>query len=64
MQNDSVFSDTRSVCEIKKEADMSLRKIDFLERILSTVGVDKFFDFDCQKDIKKCKNLARCRDVS
>ena len=42
---------------------MSLQKIDFLERILSTVGVDKFFNFDCQKDIKKCKNLARCRDV-
>ena len=52
-------SDARSVCEIKKEADMSLQKSDFLKRILSTANVDKFFnsvdkffDFDSQKDIK------------
>ena len=32
---------------------MSLQKIDFLERIFSTMDVDKFFDFDSQKDIKK-----------
>jgi hypothetical protein len=50
-QNKDVFSDARSVCEIKKEADMSLQKNDFLKRILSTVSVDKFFSFDCQKDI-------------
>ena len=50
--------------KLRKKRICRSKKNDFLKRILSTMGVDKFFDFDCQKDIKKGKNLARCRDAS
>ena len=42
---------------------MSLQKNDFLKRILSTTDVDKFFDFDCQKDMENWEKLAHCRDA-
>ena len=38
--------------------------MDILNDYFSTIIVDKFFRFDCQTDMEKRENLARCRDVS
>ena len=46
-----------SVCEDKKEAACKGLEKQFLKEYFSTIIVDKFFLFDCQKDMKKWKNL-------
>ena len=52
-----------SVCEDKKEAASRSLEKQFLLDYLSTMIVDKFFHFDCQKDMKNWENLARRHDA-
>jgi len=53
-----------SVCEDKKEVTFRSPENRFLHDYFSTISVDKFFLFDCQKDMKNGENLACRRDVA
>lgn len=44
-----------SVCEDKKEAAFNGLEKQFLKDYFSTTTVDKFFLFDCQKDMRNGK---------
>jgi hypothetical protein len=47
-----------SICEVKKEGQIMPYQNHFLRLFLSTICVDKFFLFDCQKDMKKWEKMV------